>query len=141
MVEYAKKKKLDVVMGSRMKKKYSIVKTIIERPANIATLICTFLINIFYNKKFTDIIGAKLYKLKSIKNIPIDCFDAGFEFNFTSKILKMRLNVDEVFIKYKPRAEGEKKIKFYHIINAIYQIIKIKFFYKNKNAISKKKNF
>jgi hypothetical protein len=129
MVKYARKNGLDLVCGSRMEKNYSMIKKIIERPANIATFICTFMINKFYNKKFTDIIGAKLYKVETIKKIPIDCFNAGFEFNFTSKILKKKLHVGEVFINYKPRTEGEKKIKFYHIVNAIYQIIKIKFFY------------
>jgi hypothetical protein len=129
MARYAKKRKLDVVMGSRMKRKYSMIKKAIERTANIATFICNFLINKFYNKKFTDIIGAKLYRVKSIKKIPIDCFNEGFEFNFTSKILKMKLNVAEIFINYEPRKEGVKKIKFYHMVNAIYQIIKIKFFY------------
>lgn len=129
MARYAQKRKLDLVMGSRMKKNYSMIKKIIERPANIATFICTFMINKFYNKKFTDIIGAKLYRVATIKKIPVDCFNAGFEFNFTSKILKMRLNVDEVFINYKPRKEGIKKIKFYHLANAIFQIIKIRFFY------------
>jgi glycosyltransferase involved in cell wall biosynthesis len=129
MLRYAKKRKLDLVMGSRMKKNYSMIKKIIERPANIATFLCTFMINKFYNKKFIDTIGAKLYKVNTIKKVPIDCFNAGFEFNFTSKILKMKFNVGEVFINYKPRKEGIKKIKFYHLANAIFQIIKIRFFY------------
>jgi hypothetical protein len=91
------------------------------------------MINKFYNKQFIDTIGAKLYKVSTIKKVPIDCFNAGFEFNFTSKILKMKFNVGEVFINYKPRKEGIKKIKFYHLANAIFQIIKIRFFIKWKN--------
>jgi glycosyltransferase involved in cell wall biosynthesis len=129
MMNYAIKNKLDVVIGSRLKniKKLKIF-YIIKKPAYLATLICTFLINIFYKKNFTDIIGGKLYKTESIKKIKADCYDAGFDFEFMSKICKERLKVGEVSIKYWPRKNSaDKKIKFYHMFNALYQIFKVKF--------------
>jgi glycosyltransferase involved in cell wall biosynthesis len=130
MMNYAKKNNLDVVLGSRLKNnKKSKIALVFEKPAYLATLICTFLINIFYNCKFTDIIGGKLYKTESIKKIKTNCFDQGFDFELISLICKQKLKVREVFIKYFPRKDPRgKKMKFYHMYNALYQIFKVRFF-------------
>ena len=129
MMNYAKKNNLDVVLGSRLKRKRSIIKTIIKKPSYLATIISTFLINIFYGQKFTDIIGGKLYKRESIKNIRSMSFREGYDFELISRICKQKLKIGEVSIKYSPRKNSdEKKIKFYHIFNAFYQIFKVKFF-------------
>ena len=127
MMKYAETNKLDVVFGSRFKKNDSRIIKIIERPYFFGTVICTYLINKFYNKNFTDIIGAKLFRIAEIRKVTVDNFGTGYDFNFTSKIIKMKLNVGEVFIKYKPREKGEKKLKYYHLFIAIYQIFKVKF--------------
>ena len=85
--------------------------------------------NKFYDHKFTDIIGAKLYKIKTIKKIPIDSFHMGFDFQFMSRICKRNYKIDELNIKYKPRMIAkDKKIKFYHMFIALYEIFKVKFF-------------
>jgi glycosyltransferase involved in cell wall biosynthesis len=133
MLNYAIVNNLDVVLGSRLTTSIMKNKNIYEilkfKPSYLATIICTFLINKFYNKKFTDIIGGKLYKRKTIKRIPINCYTHGFDFEFISRILKKKLKVGEISIKYKPRQNSsEKKIKPYHIINALYEIFKVKFF-------------
>jgi glycosyltransferase involved in cell wall biosynthesis len=130
MMNYAKKNKLDVVLGSRLKNsKKNIVKLLLDKPAYLATIVCTFLINKFYNRNFTDIIGAKLYKIKSIKKIKINSYHQGFDFEFISRICKKNYKVGELYIKYKPRENSkDKKIKFYHMINALYEIFKVKFF-------------
>ena len=130
MMNYAIKNNLDIVLGSRLKNKNdSMLKIILNKPAYLATIICTFLINIFYKKKFTDIIGAKLYKKSSILKIPINSHKYGFDFEFLSRACKKKLEINEVSIKYKPRKNfNEKKIKFYHMINALYEIFKVKFF-------------
>ncbi len=95
----------------------------------MATILCTFLVNKFYNYNFTDIIGGKLYKRVAIRKIPINCYTAGFDFEFMSRILKRNLKVGEISINYKPRANSaDKKIKFYHIINALFHIFKVKLF-------------
>jgi len=127
MMRYAEKYKLDVVFGSRFKKNDSKIIKIIERPYFLGSVICTYLINKLYKKNFTDIIGAKLFRVAEIRKVTIDNFHSGYDFSFTSKIIKMKLNVGEVFIKYKPREKGEKKLKYYHLFNAIYQIFKVKF--------------
>jgi glycosyltransferase involved in cell wall biosynthesis len=130
MLNFAIRKKLDVVLGSRLKKKKkNIIKLLLEKPSYLATIICTYLINKFYNRKFTDIIGAKLYKIKSIKKIPINSYHMGFDFEFISRICKNNYTIGELYIKYKPREiSKDKKIKFYHMFIAFYEIFKVKFF-------------
>lgn len=130
MILYAKKNNLDAVLGSRLKiRTQSIIKIIIAKPSYLATVIITFLINIFYRQNFTDIIGAKLYKTESIKKIKSMSFHEGYDFESISRMCKQKLKIGEVSIKYSPRKNSnEKKIKFYHMFNALYQIFKIKFF-------------
>ena len=129
MMNFAIRKNLDVVLGSRLKNKKNKIKLLIQKPSYLATIICTFLINKFYNQKFTDIIGAKLYKIKTIQKIPIDSFHMGFDFQFMSRICKRNFKIGELNIKYKPRKiSKDKKIKFYHMLIALYQIFKVKFF-------------
>jgi len=130
MMNYAKNNNLDVVLGSRLKNnRQTIIKIIVNKPAYLATVICTFLINIFYGHKFTDIIGGKLYKTESIKMIKTNSYYEGFDFEFMSRICKKKLRIGEVSIKYWPRKNSnEKKIKFYHMLNALYEIFKVKLF-------------
>jgi glycosyltransferase involved in cell wall biosynthesis len=130
MMKFAKNNQLDVVLGSRLKnQKNSIIKLIIKKPAYMATLICTFLINKFYGHKFTDIIGAKLYKRSTVKKIKTNSYNNGFDFEFMSRLCKKKYKIGEVSIKYKPRANSrEKKIKFYHMFIALFEIFKVKIF-------------
>ena len=129
MMNYAIKNNLDIVFGSRLKNKKSLLNLVYKKPAYLATILTTFLINIFYNKKFTDIIGAKLYKKKSIKRVPTNSFHSGFDFEFISRACKRNLKIGEVSINYTPRLNSkDKKIKFYHMFGALYQIFKVKIF-------------
>ena len=131
MLKKTQEQNLDAIFGSRLKNLNNLTqlcKTTFNNPAYLATLICTFLINFFYNKNFTDIIGAKLYRKKTVKHVLPNTSGMGFDFELVSFICKRNLNVDEVFIKYKPRENfSDKKIKFYHMFNAIYGILKVKF--------------
>ena len=133
MMNYAVKNNLDVVLGSRLLQENIIKKSLFQKikikPSYIATIVCTYLINKLYDKNFTDIIGGKLYKKSSVIKIPINSFSYGFDFEFISRIIKSELKVGEISINYKPRANSsEKKIKPYHMINALYEIFKVKFF-------------
>ena len=133
MMQHAIKNDLDVVLGSRLltaeMKKKSLIDIIKFKPSYIATIICTFFINKFYNKNFTDIIGGKLYKRSSVIKIPTNSFHMGFDFEFISRIIKSNLKVGEISINYKPRTDSkEKKIKPYHMIIALYEILKVKLF-------------
>ena len=78
----------------------------------------------FYKKKFTDIIGTKLYRKNTIQPIIPKTSGQGFDFELVSLICKKNLRVEEVNIKYTPRQNSsEKKIKFYHLFNALYAIL------------------
>ncbi len=133
MYDEAEKKNLDVIFGSRFKhnikinlEMMSIIKT---KPSYLATFVCTFLINFFYKKDFKDIIGGKFYNLNSIRKININSNGQGFDFELVSKLCKFKFKIGEVFVNYIPRKNSsEKKIKFYHMFVALYQIFRVKLF-------------
>ena len=130
MLEKIKNTKADIVFGERYKPQtfYNTIRSVIKRPAFLATLVTTKLINYFYNKKFNDIIGTKLYKSEKIKKININSNGLGFDFELISVVCKKNFNIERVFIPYEPRSNSkDKKIKFYHMSNALYQIFRIKF--------------
>jgi dolichol-phosphate mannosyltransferase len=131
MLKKILKTKSDCVFGERYKINnfFSHIKEIINRPAYLGTLLTTCLINIFYDKNFNDIIGGKLYKSSKIKSIKIDSNYAGFDFELVSKIIKNNFKVEKTLVPYKPRENSsEKKIKFYNMFNAVYEIFRVKFF-------------
>jgi len=133
MLKLCRQKDLDVVFGSRLKGKVNnvndIFNLILFKPAYLATLTCTFLINKFYQKNFTDIIGTKFYKKEIFNSLSINSVGQGFDFEVVSKISKKNLKIGELYVDYTPRKNpNEKKIKFYHIFIAWYEIFKIKFF-------------
>ncbi len=133
MLNVATTGNLDVIFGSRLKNEKKILKILSKKPSYLATIICTFLINIFYKKKFTDIVGTKLYKKDSIINILPKTKGMGFDFELASLICKNNLKIEETYVDYVPRENSkEKKIKFYHMFNALYAIFKIKYFHKIK---------
>jgi len=115
MLKKTQEQNLDAMFGSRLKnlKNFTeLCKATFNNPAYLATLICTFLINFLYNKNFTDIIGAKLYRKETVKHVLPKTSGQGFDFEVVSFLCKRNLNVDEVFIKYKPRENfSDKKIK------------------------------
>lgn len=140
MLEITNKFNLDAVFGSRLLniKNYLILFSKLQKkPSYLATIICTFLINIFYKRKFTDIIGAKFYRTSSIKKIKLKSLGQNFDFELVSKMIKKNYKIRETLVKYNQRKIPiavsinrikEKKIKFYHLFFAIFIIIKIKFF-------------
>jgi len=132
MLELAERTGLDAVFGSRFQEllktttRWSLFK---ERPANLASFISTYLVNIWYGYKFTDIIGAELYKTSVIQKIPISTYNTGFKFEQVSRMCKKSLEIGEINIEYKPRANAsDKKIKSYNIINALWTMVRVRFF-------------
>lgn len=130
MLKAAEENNYDAVFGSRFKKnnKESMLKIIWKRPEYIATLICTFLINKWYRCNFRDVLGNRLYRTKSVVNIPITSYGMGFEFEHTSRMCKKGLRIGEVEIQYKPRAlRREKKVKPYHIFIALFTLFRVRY--------------
>ncbi|MCX5695244.1 MAG: glycosyltransferase family 2 protein [Candidatus Omnitrophica bacterium] len=129
MLSLAENENLDAVFGSRLssRKQDSRFKILKERPFYLGTMITTTLINILYNKNFTDIIGNRFYRTDSLRKVSPQISGIGFDFEVVSKLCKYRFNVNEVPVKYSPRTLG-KKIKVYDIVPALMTILKVKFF-------------
>ena len=130
MLEIAERDNLDVVFGSRLyDNKKSALDLIKKRPYYLGTLITTFMINLFYRKNFTDIIGTRLYRSSSFKKLSIESTGMSFDFEVVSKVCKNGFKTAEVPVSYRPRSTREgKKIKPSDIFPAILTILKVKFF-------------
>lgn len=130
MLNVAEKNNHDAVFGSRIaNKKYSTVSLIRERPEYLATIIATFLVNHWYGRNFTDIIGSRLYRTEVIRRIPPTSNGMGAEFEHVSKMCKAGLKIGEIPIGYKPRTNrNDKKIKSYNMLNAFFYLFKVRYF-------------
>ena len=132
MLKLSERKNLDAVFGSRIKnllKNKSKWELITERPAYIASLISTYLINKWYGYNFTDVIGAEFYKTSVIKSIPISSYHTGFKFEHVSRMCKKGLIIGEINVRYKVRDNaGDKKIKAYNMLNALWAMFKVRLF-------------
>ncbi len=128
----AENEKLDAVFGSRLytrrnQSKWSIIW---ERPYYLAAIISTYLVNRWYKKKFTDVIGIKFYRTGIMKEIfPISNRGMGFDFEVVSKLSKRNYKIKEIPVKYDPRNANEgKKIKAFHSLPALLAMLKVRLF-------------
>jgi glycosyltransferase involved in cell wall biosynthesis len=133
MLDLIEKENLDIIFGSRLynfkKNVHSMFLLVKERPYYLGTLITTFLINLFYKRRFTDIIGTKLYRVSSFAKIDIKSRGMSFDFEVVSKFCKNRFKMKELPVTYRPRSNRHgKKIKATDIIPAIITILRVKFF-------------
>ena len=132
MLRIAIRDNLDAVFGSRLRsirKKESFYSIIKEKPAFIATFITTFLINKWYGYNLTDIIGSKLYRTTSLKKIIPKTNGQGFDFELVSIMCKRNFRINEIEVGYSPRKNpGDKKIKPYHMLNALWAMLKVRLF-------------
>jgi glycosyltransferase involved in cell wall biosynthesis len=129
MIAVAEEENLDAVFGSRLTdRKTSILKVIYQRHYFLAAILSTFMINIFYNKNLTDIIGSKFYKVSSLKSLyPFDDKTITFDFELVSKLCKRGYRIKEIPVSYAPRtAQQGKKIKWFHSITALLALLRVK---------------
>ena len=129
MLELAEKEGLDAVFGSRLKDRAgeSKLKIIKERPFYLGSIITTFLINIFYGRHFTDIIGSKFYRVSSFKKLDLRNFGVSFDFELVSKLCSSGFKIGEISVTYKPRVKG-KKMKARYIIHAVLTMLRVRLF-------------
>ena len=118
----------DVVYGSRLTR--SKATRIVGFPNYIGNILLTFLMNLLFNKIFTDIAtGYKVFKKDIIKNIEI--ISDGFEIEpeITAKISKnKKIKIFEVPITINSRSVSQgKKVKWWHFLTYVYSIIKWRF--------------
>lgn len=131
MLTKIEEEKLDAVFGSRLlaKKERSIFRIIKERPYYLATIVATFLINKWYKRNFTDVIGLKLVKTDLVKGINLKGKGHDLDFELVSKLCKNGLKIGEIPIYYKPRtAKQGKTIKALDFLPALIAMFRVKLF-------------
>lgn len=131
MIRKLEEEDLDGVFGSRLLEgnKKSKLQLIKERPYWLGSIISTSLINKFYRRNFTDIIGTKLLKTEILKDLGCVSDNQAFEFELVSRLCKKGYRIGEVPIYYKPRTAKEgKTIKWWNMLSAIVIMIKVKLF-------------
>jgi len=131
MMDKLERENLDAVFGSRLadRRNVSNIALIKERPYWLGTIIATFLINLFYSKKFTDIIAPKLIKTNILKELNLKANNQAYEFELASRLCKKGYKIGEVHVSYKPRSHEEgKTIRAFDMIPAILAILKVKIF-------------
>ena len=133
MVEKVENEKLDGVFGSRLlgRNDISMFQLINERPYWLGTIIATSLINLFYGRKFTDVIATKLIKTDVLRGLGCEITNEASEFELVSRLCKKGYNIGEVPVWYKARTHKEgKTIRAIHMVPALWVIFRIKFLVK-----------
>tara|TARA_E500000331_G_scaffold353030_1_gene402895 strand:+ start:316 stop:1011 length:696 start_codon:yes stop_codon:yes gene_type:complete len=132
LLKKIKKKKIDVIYGSRVlnKKKYQNTKNFTHFIRIIGNVFLTKVSNFVNNQRLTDAHTCyKMFKSKIFKKIKIK--ENGFAFcpEITTKLSNKNINIVEMPISYKGRTYAEgKKINSYHGIEALYCLLKYKLF-------------
>jgi glycosyltransferase involved in cell wall biosynthesis len=95
----------------------------------VANKILTLTTNILYNNILTDMeTGYKLFKREVVEGIHIHAKRFDFEPEFTAKILKKKVRIYEVPIRFTPRYYEEgKKIRMKDAFQAMWTLIKYRF--------------
>jgi len=95
----------------------------------VANKILTLVTNILYNNILTDMeTGYKVFLREVVRNIPLHARRFDFEPEFTAKVLKRKLRIYEVPIRFNPRDYSEgKKIKAKDAFIAMWTIFKYRF--------------
>lgn len=95
----------------------------------IANKILTFMTNILYNNILTDMeTGYKLFPRSIALDMPLHARGFEFEPEFTAKLLKRRVRIYEVPIRFTPREYSEgKKIKMSDAFVAVWALLKYRF--------------
>ncbi|MCM8796933.1 MAG: glycosyltransferase family 2 protein [Candidatus Omnitrophica bacterium] len=131
MIDKMEKENLDAVLGSRLldRKNISKLQLIKERPYWLGTFVATFLINLFYRKNFTDVIGIALVKTNILRTLNCKSSGQALAFELVSKLCKHRYKIGEVALWYKPRTHKQgKTIRAIDMLPALLMILKVKIF-------------
>lgn len=95
----------------------------------VANKILTLATNILYNNILTDMeTGYKLFRREVVEGMTLHANRFEFEPEFTAKILKRKIRIYEVPIRFTPRFYDEgKKIKMKDAFEAMWALIKYRF--------------
>jgi glycosyltransferase involved in cell wall biosynthesis len=95
----------------------------------VANKLLTFITNILYDTILTDMeTGYKLFPRELVLDMKIHARRFDFEPEFTAKILKRKVRIFEVPIRFNPRDYSEgKKIKLKDAFEAVWTLLKYRF--------------
>jgi glycosyltransferase involved in cell wall biosynthesis len=95
----------------------------------VANKLLTLMTNILYNNILTDMeTGYKVFRREVVSDMKINARGFEFEPEFTAKILKRKVNIYEVPIRFTPRSYEEgKKIKIQDAFIALWTLLKYRF--------------
>ena len=95
----------------------------------VANKLLTLFTNILYNNILSDMeTGYKVFKKSVVNDIPLHAKRFEFEPEFTAKILKRKIHIYEVPIRFNPREYSEgKKIRLWDAFEALWALIKYRF--------------
>lgn len=115
----------DVVYGSRWLKNPPKVRFI----SKVANIVITTTANILYGSHITDeATGYKVFRSEHLKSIPLRCERFEFCPEITAKVMKRKLRVEEVPIKFNPRTTVEgKKVGWKDGFQALWTLLKYRF--------------
>jgi len=132
MIDKMENENLDVVFGSRLlDRDVSIWRLVKERPFWLGTIVTTFLVNLLYNRHFTDIIATKLIKTSVLRELDCKQNNHDREFELVSRLCKKGYKIGEAPVWYKPRTHKEgKTISAFDVLPAVIAILKVRFFTK-----------
>ena len=95
----------------------------------VANKLLTLMTNILYDTILTDMeTGYKVFRKEIVQDIQIHAKRFDFEPEFTAKILKKKVRIYEVPIRFTPRDYSDgKKIKIKDAFEAIWTLFKYRF--------------
>lgn len=95
----------------------------------VANKSLTLITNILYNNILTDMeTGYKVFRREVVSDLTIHARGFDFEPEFTAKVLKKKVNIYEVPIRFTPRSYEEgKKIKIRDAFIAVWTLFKYRF--------------
>ena len=129
MIQELESNNLDAVLGSRILNRTGVSawQLVKERPFWLGSIIATTLINIFYGRKFTDVIGINLVKTKILRKLNCRASSQAYAFELVSRLCKYRYRIGEVHLNYKPRTRKEgKTIRAIDMLPALWVMLRIK---------------
>ena len=133
MLDGAEADGLDMLLGSRLTHRAETAWQLVrERPGWLGSLITTGLINFWYGKHFTDIIGSRIYRTEAVRNDEITSYGSAFDFEIVSRLCKRGVKIEEMPIGYAPReCEADKKVRWYHLIPALWVMARVRYLERN----------
>lgn len=128
LINFINKTENRVVYGSRNLKANSRSNNVYYYGGRLITAIC----NLLFGSKLTDVNTCyKMIETNLLKSLNIEQKRFSFCEEVTAKLLKRGVKIGEIPITYTPRKFNEgKKIRYYDGVQAIFTLLKYKFFYR-----------